>query len=111
MEPDELPDDAARREVREETGVSIQLSGEPAIDVDAADQPRQLCPPIGVQLAEISAGHQHIDLVYLASGEPAGDTDGVRWFGEADLDALELGAEVRAWCAVALRGCAADGPH
>ena len=60
VEPNELPDEAAVREVREETGVEVRLIGERALDVAS---PRQLVRPEGVQLEDIAPGHQHIDLV------------------------------------------------
>src|SRR5690606_12330181 len=63
VEPNEVPDDAAVREVREESGVDVELVGERAID---APGPRQLMRPRGVQLERIAPGHEHVDLVYLA---------------------------------------------
>ena len=63
IETDELPDEAAVREVLEETGVKIQLVGERREDVE---DPIQLHRPAGVQLEDIGPGHQHIDLIYFA---------------------------------------------
>src|SRR5687768_17498161 len=101
IEPNELPDEAAVREVLEETGVETELTGDSLNPISEPGQPRQLCRPIGVQLAEISATHQHIDLVYLARGINAGTVE-ARWVSAEELDALELTAEVRGWCEVAL---------
>src|SRR4029078_5961938 len=70
IEPDELPDEAALREVLEETGVEATLHGDQLNHVALVGQPKQLCRPAGVQVAEIRAGHEHIDLIYFASGEP-----------------------------------------
>lgn len=102
IEPNELPDDAARREVLEETGVAATLIGEPSIDIDVPGQPRQLCRPAGIQLADIRPGHQHIDLVYLAIGGPAEARDGVGWFAPDEWADLALTDEVRAWCELAV---------
>jgi 8-oxo-dGTP pyrophosphatase MutT (NUDIX family) len=102
IEPHELPDDAARREALEETGVVVTLVGDPAIAVDAPGQPRQLVPPAGIQLATIRPGHEHIDLVYLATGAPADPRPDVGWFAPDAWPALDLGAEVDAWCRVAI---------
>lgn len=102
IEPNEVPDEAARREVLEETGVVVTLVPDRGIEVDAPGQPVQLCRPAGIQLADIRPGHQHIDLVYLATGAPAGPVPDVGWFGPAEWDALGLTDEVAAWCKLAV---------
>jgi 8-oxo-dGTP pyrophosphatase MutT (NUDIX family) len=101
IEPNELPDEAAVREVMEETGVEAVLASSPLNTIDVPGQPRQLARPLGIQLADIAPGHQHIDLVYFARGLSAGNGTGV-WVSRAELDEIELTEEVRAWCAVAL---------
>ena len=101
IEPDELPDEAATREVLEETGVQIALVSDSPNAVDEPGQPIQLCRPIGIQLADISPGHQHIDLVYLAHGLSDGNAE-AQWASASELEKLELTAEVRAWCEIAL---------
>lgn len=101
IEPNELPDEAAIREVREETGVEIELLSTPLNPVVRAGQPRQLARPLGIQVADISPDHQHIDLVYLARGLTDGNGVG-RWFARNDLAGLGLTEEVRAWCEFAL---------
>lgn len=70
-----LPDDAARREALEETGLPVRLVGAPGIDHDEPGAPRHLLRPEGVQVEDISQDppHQHIDLIYfatLADGHP-----------------------------------------
>ncbi len=105
IERDELPDDAAVREVLEETGVRVALVGERRDDVN---DPVQLHRPAGMQLEDIGPGHQHIDLIYFA--EPAGPTDirdefsgdKVGWYGPEDWDAMSVNAEVCGWCERAL---------
>ena len=107
VEPGELPDDAAVREVLEETGVDVELVGETAID---APGPHQLIRPRGIQLEAIHPGHEHIDLIYFArpiepyDGDlPRGDDDpSLGWYDEAALVRLDLSDEMRAWCALAL---------
>lgn len=104
IEPHELPDDAARREVLEETGLSVRLRGAVGIDISAADQPRQLIRPEGIQVETIGPGHEHIDLIYFASPiDTDGESwphliDGGRWFSREELDRLDLTDEVIAWC-------------
>jgi 8-oxo-dGTP pyrophosphatase MutT (NUDIX family) len=102
IEPNELPDEAAVREVFEETGVQATLVGDSSIDVNAPGQPRQLCRPAGIQLADIRPGHQHIDLVYLATGAPAEPVEGVGWFRPDEWGPLALTEEVAAWCMLAV---------
>lgn len=102
IEPNEIPDDAARREVMEETGVTATLLGQPAIDIDLPGQPRQLCPPAGIQITAISPGHEHIDIVYFATGRPAEPMPDVGWFTANEWGPLGLTEEITAWCEAAL---------
>jgi 8-oxo-dGTP pyrophosphatase MutT (NUDIX family) len=105
VEQDELPDEAAVREVLEETGLLVELVGEKREDVS---DPIQLHRPAGVQLENIEPGHQHIDLIYFA--KPVGPTnieerfsgDEVGWYGPEDWDEMPLNLEVRGWCERAL---------
>jgi 8-oxo-dGTP pyrophosphatase MutT (NUDIX family) len=102
IEPDELPDEAALREVMEETGVEAELVLAPLNSIDLPGQPRQLARPLGIQLADIGPDHQHIDLVYLARGLTEGDLHAGAWLSRDQLDGLELTEEVRVWCEIAL---------
>jgi 8-oxo-dGTP pyrophosphatase MutT (NUDIX family) len=102
IEPNELPDEAAVREVFEETGVHATLWGESTIAIEGPGLPRPLCRPAGIQLEDISPGHQHIDLVYFATGEPAAARDEVGWYGPREWSGLELTVEIIAWCESAL---------
>ena len=105
IENDELPDEAAVREVWEETGISVELVGERREDVT---DPVQLYRPAGVQLENIGPGHQHIDLIYFA--RPTGPAeiqdgftdDAAGWYGPEDWDGMRVNAEVRGWCERAL---------
>ena len=105
IERGELPDDAAVREVFEETGLRVALVGEKREDVS---DPVQLCRPAGVQLENIGPGHQHIDLIYFA--KPTGSTniaesfggEKVGWYGPEERDELPLNREVQGWCERAL---------
>jgi 8-oxo-dGTP pyrophosphatase MutT (NUDIX family) len=108
IEPNELPDEAAVREVEEETGVRIRLVGGQGLPID---EPRQLVRPAGIQLENIGPGHQHIDLVYFAVPEDGGhevalhcaQEVGAAWFGLDQLDALGANGEIQAWCRRALQ--------
>jgi 8-oxo-dGTP pyrophosphatase MutT (NUDIX family) len=108
IEPDELPDEAALREVQEEAGIEVELTGPRGVEIDAPDAPRQLVRPEGIQLEDISPGHQHIDLIYFA--RPAGADpralpaviDGMRWLEEAAFPTIDLTDEVATWAGKAL---------
>jgi 8-oxo-dGTP pyrophosphatase MutT (NUDIX family) len=106
IEDDELPDDAARREVLEETGVRVGLVGARGLPTDYL---QQLVVPAGIQVEDIYTGHQHIDLVYFARPDPPDDiaaaevvprlaaSDQVGWYAVDDLAALGANDEIQAW--------------
>ncbi|MCC6943218.1 MAG: NUDIX domain-containing protein [Thermomicrobiales bacterium] len=98
IEPGELPDSAAVREVLEETGIHIRLSCDQLNEVAAEDQPRQLCRPAGIQLAQIRPGHEHIDLIYFATAVSGALTGGAGWYGPESWPNLQLTDEVMSWC-------------
>jgi 8-oxo-dGTP pyrophosphatase MutT (NUDIX family) len=101
----ELPDDAATREVLEESGIAVELVGEREPHyLPEAGSPRHLVRPRGIQLEGIGPGHEHLDLVYLArpKGDPAPPLAPFRWLGSGDLPTIPLTGEIRAWCRLAL---------
>ncbi len=110
IDANELPDEAAVREVYEESGVEIELVGERALPID---DPYQLIRPRGVQLEQIYPGHEHIDLIYFAT--PVRSYDGylleadpsLGWFDIKRLKELELTTEIRYWTMLALNELAA----
>ena len=111
IEANELPDDAAVREVLEETGVRCELVGERAL---ARDYPRQLVRPEGIQLEDIAPGHQHVDLVYFAralSSEivPCDECDRPGWYVLDELEAMGVNDEIRAWAEKAVAKLARIG--
>ncbi len=106
IKPDELPSDAAVREVLEETGVQITLEAEYGLELPTGvSSPRMLPRPRGVQLEHIQDGHEHIDLIYF--GRPLEPYDGAlsagfAWYDADALETLDLVPDVRAWCRLAL---------
>jgi ADP-ribose pyrophosphatase YjhB (NUDIX family) len=105
---DELPRETARREVREETGLAVDLL-EPETGVEA-EAGRELPPAEHVMLFDINVhpdgevGHQHIDFVYFGEAEsrdiaPEGTDEAAadewEWFTPAELrERDELTTEV-----------------
>jgi ADP-ribose pyrophosphatase YjhB (NUDIX family) len=100
IDPNELPDDAAKREVLEESGVEIELLGETALDIS---EPRQLLRPRGIQLEFIQEGHEHIDLIYFAkpiasyNGYLRDDDPTLGWYSPEDISAMDTTQEIMAW--------------
>lgn len=104
----ELPDEAAVREVWEEAGIDVELVGERGIGLDVPELPLQLVRPEGIQLEDISPGHQHIDLIYFAQmveSPPTGLPDvlePMRWVTAERFVEVGLNEEVTAWATRAL---------
>lgn len=104
----ELPDEAAVREVLEETGLEVTLLSQPALP--QVPGPLQLARPEGIQLEDIGPGHQHIDLIYFArptnpqSVVPIAndEVERVGWYGLDELHTIPLTEEVRSWVQKAL---------
>ncbi len=65
IEVNELPEDAALREVAEECGLQVQLLTTGA-EAGPLGQVQRLHTPVCVLLEDIEPGHQHIDLIYFA---------------------------------------------
>lgn len=104
VDPHELPDDAAVREVVEETGIQVELVGERGLEID---YPRQLVRPDGIQLETIGPDHEHIDLIYFA--RPVGGTicaspecEDAGWYSLDGLEALGANEEIRRWSQLAV---------
>lgn len=102
IEPNELPDEAAVREVLEETGVACELLRGSTLAFANRALPLQLVTPAGIQLEQIGPHHQHIDLIYYATGRPAAPRHQVGWFGLDELEPLELTEEITVRCELAI---------
>ncbi|MFA5169445.1 MAG: NUDIX hydrolase [Candidatus Paceibacterota bacterium] len=102
VDPNETPDCAALREVKEETGLTINLIGE------RLPRKTDLIRPFGIQLNIIKPEeHEHMDLIYLGIPEPGQtekinkeETDGIGWFSLEDIKnpSFDTFDDTRQWC-------------
>jgi ADP-ribose pyrophosphatase YjhB (NUDIX family) len=97
IDPHELPESAAVREVREETGLEVELLSQGR----QLGSVRVLPQPHCILLEDIAPGHQHIDLIYFArvrGGEllPAEREIGAaRWLTWGELESPEIPEDIR----------------
>lgn len=93
IERDELPHDAARREVEEETGLRVRLHSEGEAEALAAAMDCAVVPqPAFILVEDINPFHQHVDFIYfamLASGPPPSASKGFEWLRLNDVERLD----------------------
>lgn len=111
IDPDETPEDAARRECKEETNLDVEIIGDPQADLFAENrgEGRMLIKPIAMLLEHIPANpernepaHDHMDFLFVAKPKDekqaviitAGESGGKRWFTKAEVEALDEGTEI-----------------
>ncbi len=99
IDRDELPHEAAVREVKEETGLDVELiHTEPTIQSENA---REIPKPKHLLLENINPFHQHIDMIYFAKAESldvapgAGESLELRWFTVEELEGPEIEKDIR----------------
>lgn len=108
---DELPEDAALREVQEESGLGVNLFN-PDKKLEMGDV-KQLFRPMYILLEPINQFHQHIDFIYYATSKSDklsprnGETSNLKWFSAEDiknLDGIPLNAKLLSLEALELLG-------
>lgn len=101
IDRDELPQEAAVREVKEETGLEVTLYAPDPPLLPADDEVQQLVRPMHVLLEPINPFHQHIDFIYYATADTftlrpqTGETTHLKWFTVAELDQAGIPPNVR----------------
>ncbi len=109
IELNEDPEEAAVREVKEETGLDVVLVGERAPEFNDGD--REVLPPRFVNRHRINETHEHVVFKYFATAatrnlQPAigeKETD-MRWFTRDELDdpKYDIRERVRSYATAAL---------
>ena len=111
VEADELPEEAAKRECKEETGLDVEIIGDAQEDLFTGN-PQEGCmlkKPIAMLLEEIPAyplrnepAHQHIDFLFLARPLDesqvltlnADEGHEMRWFTKEEVEKLNETKEI-----------------
>ncbi|MBT4119935.1 MAG: NUDIX domain-containing protein [Candidatus Peribacter sp.] len=110
-DPDELPEETAKRECKEETGLDVEIVGGASEDLFAScpREGQMLKIPIAMLLENIpdcperdEPAHQHMDFLFLARpideaqdlvlAEEEGED--IKWFTKADIEALDQESEI-----------------
>ncbi len=111
VDPDETPEQTAKRECKEETGLDVEIVGGASEDLfaDCPKEGHMLKTPIAMLLENIpecperdEPAHQHMDFLYLARpldeaqdlvlAEEEGED--MRWFTKSDIKALSEKTEI-----------------
>lgn len=111
VEDDELPEEAAKRECKEETGLDVEIVGDAQEDLFTGNphEGRMLKKPIAMLLEEIPAyplrnepAHEHMDFLFLA--RPLDEEQiavlnhdeghEMRWFNKTEVYALDETQEI-----------------
>jgi len=97
VDPHELPDEAAIREVREEAGLEVELLTTGSMLGNVRVLPQPYC----ILLEVFSPGHRQIDLIYFARvrggvlNPSERETRAARWVTWEELDAPDISEDIR----------------
>ncbi len=111
VDPDETPEDAAKRECKEETDLDVEIIGDAQSDLFTKNRSegRMLIKPIAMLLEEIPASpargepaHQHMDFLFIARPLDESqavtiekeESDRMRWFTREEVEALDERTEM-----------------
>lgn len=111
VDDNETPEDAAKRECKEETNLDVEIVGDRQDDLFAKNphEGRMLTRPVAMLLESIpecaernEPAHEHMDFLYLVhplnehdAQEMAKDeSDGMRWFTKEEVEKLDERTEI-----------------
>lgn len=96
IEYDETPEEAALREVYEETGLKVKLLG------DRFPREEDYIRPLGIQKNRHSNGETHVDIIYAAVPNHSTDevlneeeSDDIGWFSREELDSIDVFPDIK----------------
>lgn len=109
IELDEDPEQAALREVKEETGLEVVLwEGNKKFSIEK-ERVRELIPPVSLHRHATSPTHEHINLAYFATSTtdelapaPEESQEGLRWCTKEDLVQMDLREDIAFYAKLAL---------
>lgn len=99
IDRDELPHIAALREVKEETGLDVDLIHD-VISIQS-ENAQEIPRPRHLLLENINPFHQHIDMIYFAkagsfeASPDEGESLELRWFSHEELEGKEIEKDIR----------------
>lgn len=120
IDKNETPEDAAKRECKEETNLDVEIIGDTQTDLfaDNTHEGKMLKRPFAMLLEEIpesmernEPAHQHMDFLFIA--KPLDETqavmiaehesDHMRWFTLSEIEELKTDTEIFANVATYIR--------
>ena len=112
VELNEDPEETLFREIREETGLTVEvIGGKPTFGPGDA---KPVYAPRYIDVHEANAPHKHISLVYFATSKSgnftlSGEHTAIEWLGLEDLDKPQyaLTGSVRFYCREAIKAARA----
>jgi 8-oxo-dGTP pyrophosphatase MutT (NUDIX family) len=111
IDENETPEEAARRECKEETNLDVEIIGDTQTDLFTGnpDEGHMLKKPFALLLENIpestergEPAHEHVDFLFLARPLDesqvirlaAEESDDIRWFTQSDIEALDVETKI-----------------
>lgn len=111
IDENETPEDAAKRECKEETNLDVEIIGDTQADLfeSNSSEGRMLKKPFAMLLEYIPASaerneeaHEHMDFLFLARPVDESqvvrmadqESDDIRWFTKSEIEALDPESEI-----------------